>query len=320
MQFTSIRIFYFVLCFACFGLFFKAQDTIPESFIPKYDKNLYYTISTIYGVNYTGPIAEETKNEIVIINRKTNTKHAVLKTDIKASKSISARELYKVPKFDDGYYSNLHIMTQNALPFRRDGVSATAHYFAYNNICYAFNENIAITTNILVFLPVSIGLKSSFKLSEDLYMGANAFVFGLPNENSYYSPLFGCGLKLTKGTDESNFTLGAGAAAFRITDSTQLIYRTSKYQPVYYLSFGYSSRFSARFAFSIESILFPQASIGTYSQASLNMTGAAIKWLRNTEDHWTFGCYGLFLGKLTQLNTKSTILPIPYVGYSVYLN
>lgn len=312
----------FLICFLYLLLAspLTSQDTIPDVFIPQYSKTSYYTISTGYGMNYTGQILEETKNEIVILNKKTNTKHTVQKYDIKQSKIINAKELYKVPRFDDGYYANVYIMTQNALPFKREGVSATAHYFLYNNVSYAFNENVAVSANIFIFLPVSVGLKTSFKISDDLHFGANAFVYGLPDENSYYMPLFGGGVKLTKGNDETNFTLGAGAAAFRITDSIQLINRTTKYQPVYYLSFGYSNRFSARFAFNVESILFPQASVGTYSQASLNMTGVAIKWLRNFDDHWTFGCYGLFLGKISQITTRSTVIPIPYVGYSVYMN
>lgn len=311
-----------LLHFICLFLNFTvlAQDTIPEVFVPQFNKTLYYTISTVYGVNYTGQLLEETKHAIIILNKKTNSKHTIKKYDIKQSKVINAKELYKVPRFDDGYYANIYIMTQNVLPFRREGVSATAHYFVYNNMSYAFNEHVAVSANIFIFLPVSVGLKTSFKVAEGLYMGANAFTFGLPDENRYYIPLFGGGIKLTKGTDETNFTLGAGAAAFRITDSIQLISRTTKYQPLYYLSFGYSNRISSRFTLNIESILFPQASFGNYSQASLNMTGASIKWLRNHNDHWTLGCYGLFLGKISQIRRGSSVIPIPYVGYSVYMN
>jgi hypothetical protein len=307
-----------VLFFWCTEI--KSQDTIPAVFVPQFDKSQLYRINTIYDISYSGPVVEETEKKIVILNRKTNTKHALDKSEIKSSKIITSKELYNVPKFDDGYYSNYYMMTQNCLPFRREGVAATAHYFSYNNVSYAINENIAVTSNIFVFLPVSLGLKSSFKISENTYFGANAFIYGLPSETGYYMPLVGGGFKISKGTDESNFTLGAGAAAFRITDSIQLLYRTTKYQPVYYLSFGYSNRLTAKLAINVESILFPQASVGTYSQASLNMTGVALKWLRNPEDHWTFGCYGLFLGKLSQISSKSTILPIPYIGYSVYMN
>lgn len=301
---------------AVFALFHSAsvfsQDSIRKDFVPTFDKGKFYLITTVYGSNYRGPVIEETPNSIIIVNKKTNTKHNIYKSDIKDANPISASKAYSASKFDDDYYANFYLMTENALPFEKNGLNSTAHYFVFDNINYSFNEHFAISTNIMVFLPVSIGVKCSFKLSEDVYFGGNAYIFGMPNSNmnSYICPLFGGAARVTKGTNTENFTLGGGVMAFKITDSLQLAQRTSLYQPAYYVSFAYSNHFSKHLAFNLENILFPQV--------NLNMTGVSLKWLRDPTDHWNFGCYGLYIGKLTQLNTKSKVLPIPYVSYSTF--
>jgi hypothetical protein len=290
-----------------------SQDTLADTeFVPTFEKGLHYNISTVYGTYYRGPVIEETKNAITILNKKTNTKIELAKYNIKEARPISASKNYTVAKFDDDYYTNFYLMTENALPFEKQGLNSTAHYFLIDNINYSFNENWGVSANIFVFLPVSIGIKCSFKISENTYFGGNVYGYGTPNGelSSFISPLFGGAARVTRGDRTENFTLGVGLMGFRITDSLQLSQRTSKYQPAYYVTFAYANRLSKHLALNIENILFPQV--------NLNMTGLSLKWIRDVSDHWNFGCYGLYIGKFSQLNTKSQVIPIPYISYSTF--
>ncbi len=299
-----------VLCLLNFLSY--SQDTIQDRFIPEYQKEKFYQINTVYGTIYRGPVVEETKHSIIILNKKTNGKIALNKYEIKDHKLITTKDLFNGLKFDDGYYSNNYMLTENALPFKKGGLNATAHYFLVDNINYSFNENFGISTNVFVFLPVSIGLKCSFKISEDIYAGGNAYIYGTPSDEGFMSPFMGASGRVTKGNDEQNFSLGGGIIFARVTDSLQLASRTTKYDQAYYFSFSYSNRFSKHAALSIESILFPQV--------NLNMTGASIKWIRDPSDQWNFGCYALYIGDFKALTSNARFVPIPYLSYSVFFD
>jgi hypothetical protein len=288
------------------------------SFIPQFEKNKNYNITTVYGTKYRGTVAEETKESIVIRDKRTNTKHSVKKSEIKEVKSANGRTPAG-SRFDDSYYSNFYMLSENALPFEKGSMNATTHIII-ENCNYAFNKHWSISTNVFIILPISLGVKCSYEISKDLYFGANVYVYAVPGDSSaiYKFPLAGGNIKVTKGDNNRNFTIGLGG--MMIDDKNpHHAGRSSTYYPIYYLNFAYTNRFSKHAAFNIENFLFPMAFSNPRGSINLNLTGASIKWIKSPSTQWNFGFYGLYLGDLIKLNTKSKVIPIPYISYARYL-
>jgi hypothetical protein len=320
MSNTFRHIFYlFILLLSFSG---RAQDTLnTDFFTPQFDKDKYYQITTVYGTQFRGTVIEETRVDITLLDKRSDLKHKIIKSDIKEVKPIGISAKDNISRFDDDYYSNYYMLSENALPFKEGAVTATTHYFV-ENIHYAFNENWSVSLNVLLFLPASVGVKCSFEISRNLYFGANAYVWALPDDNmgNYQIPFMGMGARVTKGDDNTNFTIGVGGVAIKNFDNTiRSALRTNEYYPVYFLNFGYTSRFAKHGAFNIENFLFPQAFAVANQSINLNLTGFSIKWIRDTGTQWNFGCYGMYLGDLTKLNSNSKVLPIPYLSYTQFI-
>lgn len=316
--------FYRLLILVCLsiGIDGICQDTLNKYFIPQFTKGQYYQIESIYGTKYKGVVSEETYDEIVLTDKKTNFKHHLKKGEIRKVTPFKNLSALKSGKFDDDYYTNYYMIAENALPFIKDGANTTSHYFLLENFNYNFSEHWAMSVNILGFLPVSVGAKCSYQLADDIYFGANVYVYGFPgsNFNSYAIPFIGSAARITKGDNNTNFTLGAGLIGVNNKlDTTTSKGKSALFSQVYYLYFGYANRFSKKLAFNVENFTFPQAlSNGRGGSVNLNITGISLKWLRHTNVHWNFGCYGLYLGSLTKLNTNSKIIPIPYISYAAF--
>jgi hypothetical protein len=286
--------------------------------INKYDKGKTYKFTTIYGTIYKGRVKEETIEYIVIVEKKTNREVKLNSNEVKEFEEIKNAKAYSVGRFDDDYYTNYVMISENALPFRKQGFSSCYHYFLMQNLNYSFNEHWAVSTNLLVFLPSSIGVKCSYKIAEDIHFGANTYIFGLPIDNSFRSPLFGGAARVTKGNDNTNFTVGGGIMGIRNPDSLNRV--SSPFVSLYYLNFSYSTRFAKHAAFAVENFVFPQSISYQQKPLNINLTGVCIKWVRNPNEHWNFGCYGLYVGSLIKLNKDSQIFPIPYVSYSAFFD
>jgi len=301
-----------------------SQDSIRNTFIPQFTKGQYYQITSIYETKYRGLVTEETADGIVVVDKKTNTKHHLKKQEIKQVTPIKTLSSLKPDRFDDDYYTNYYMIAENALPFKKDGANNTAHYFLLQNFNYNFSENWALSVNILGFLPTSIGVKCSYPIADDIYFGGNVYVYGLPkaNFNGYSVPLLGGMARITKGDNNTNFTLGAGVMAVNNKlDSSSSIGKSALFSQVYYLYFAYANRISKKLAVNAESFIFPQAfSNGRGGTVNLNITGVSLKWLRHPTVHWNFGCYGVYLGSLTKLTKNSKIFPIPYLSYAVFFD
>jgi hypothetical protein len=299
-----------------------SQDTLI-TFTPQFELGKYYQITSVYETEYRGEVVEETKNDVLIFDRKANTKRRVLKSEIKLIKPINTKIKNNIGRFDDEYYSNYYMLAENALPFKDNTVYTTMHYFV-ENINYAFNKNWCISLNVLLFLPSSLGVKCSYEISDDLYFGANVYFWALPSDNSvnvYSIPIVGAGARITKGDNNTNFTIGAGAVAIEDFDQVNTSSKKLDYTAIYYLNFAYANRFSKHGSLNVENFLFPQAfSNQRGGTVNLNLTGVSIRWIRNSNVNWNFGCYGMYLGDLTKLNTNSRILPIPYISYSQFIN
>lgn len=295
-----------------------AQENKTDSIVTMYDKTKWYKFTTIYGTVYKGKVIQETIDVVVISEKKSKREIKLNRSEIKAFEEIQGSKAYEAGRFNDEYYSNYVIISENAMPFRKQGFSSCYHYFLLQNLNYSFNEHWAVSTNLLLFLPSSIGVKCSYKIAEDIHFGANTYIFGLPIQNGYTSPLFGGAARITKGNDNTNFTIGGGIMGIRNPDS--LNRKSSPYVSLYYLNFGYSTRFAKHAAFAVENFVFPQSISYQQKPLNINLTGVCLKWVRNSNEHWNFGCYGLYVGSLIKLNKDSQIFPIPYVSYSAFFD
>jgi hypothetical protein len=309
-----------ILLFALTG---KAQDTLntasPTLFTPQFDQTKYYQILTKYGAQFRGKIIEESEKDITLQDRRGNLKHHIYKSDIKDVKPLGINTKENISRFDDDYYSNYYMLAENVLPFKEGSFNATTHYLV-ENCNYAFSEHWSASLNIIFILPTSIGVKCSYQIGRDLYLGGNVFVWGLPDDNSKYSvPFLGASAKITKGDNNTNFTLGAGSIVIKDFDKPHNAGRSSDYVPLYYLNFAYTNRFSKHGAFNLESFLFPLFISRAYTSANLGLTGVSIKWIRDTNTQWNFGCYGVYLGDLRNLSSKSKVLPLPYLSYAYFI-
>jgi len=259
-----------------------------------------------------GVLVNDDKQTIYLKDNEKDDEYEINKSDIVWVKQIlSANDLK--PPYHRAFIRS-YILADNALPYEK-GASLTGHYFLFNNITYAFNEHWAFSGNMLLVLPVSMGIKCSYKLAGDIFFGGSAYLYGVPmrdslRNKSYYSlPLMGSMLRLTKGNEFRNFTFGAGIHGIKEPDpGGAYIMSNWKYLQAINVFFALNHQFSKSFSVVAESRLFPQI--------MLNTTGAGIKIIKpNTE--WNFSIYGLYLGKTTQLNSKSSILPLPYISYSL---
>lgn len=295
-----------------------AKDTSNKtSFVPQFEKGKYYEITMVYGTKYRCEVNEEAQTTIELRDKRTNTKHTLLKSEIKEVKTVNARAL-PASRFDDDYYSNFYMLSENALPFKEGCMSSTTHYFV-QNYNYSFNEHWGVSVNAFFLLPISVGVKCSYEISKDLYVGANAYVFAVPvDSGGYQVPLIGGIARVTKGDNNKNFTLGIGGAMVK-DDDVHRAARKSDYAKIYYLNFGFANRFAKRWIFNIENFLFPQAFTSPRGSINLNLTGISFKWASGHNTHWNFGCYGLYLGDLTKLNTNSTVIPLPYISFARFI-
>ncbi len=317
---SKFSILFIVFLFCNFNSI--AQDTLSNSFTPQFEPGRYYMITTIYGGTYRGLVIEENLKDFVILEKKTNTKQRLFKYQIKEVSIINASKAFQAPRFDDNYYTNYYMISENALPFKKRGFNSTSHYFLISNLNYSFNEHWGISMNLLIFLPSSVGVKCSYKVAQDIYFGANAYAYVVPNTNFHglFCPIFGSAARVTKGDNVVNFSLGGGVMAIRNDNNNFSTQNQDPYFPIYYLNFSYANRFSKHLAINIESFVFPQTISYSRSNTNLNLTGVSLKWIRNYADHWNFGCYGAYIGSFTNLNKSSRIIPLPYIGYSTFFN
>lgn len=317
------HILFFCICLAHINTA-NCQDANNQTFIPQFNKGEYYQIESIFGTKYKGIVTEETLDEVVLTDKKTKFKYHLKKGEIKTATSLKSLKSLKPGKFDDDYYTNYYMIAENALPFIKDGANTTSHYFLLDNFNYNFSEHWAASVNLLGFFPTSVGVKCSYPLSDDIYFGGNVYIYGFPTNNfsRYTIPIMGAAARITKGDNNNNFTIGAGIIALNNRlDSATRQSRTALFSQAYYIYFGYANRFSRKLAFNAENFTFPQAfSNQRGGRVNLNFTGISLKWLRHPNVHWNFGCYGLYLGSLTKLTTKSQIIPIPYISYAAFFD
>lgn len=292
-------IFCFIIC--------KAQN--DSTFKPLYLKDVNYVVTTKIDIKYIGFIDEETEYSITLINRNTNVKTQIFKSEIKTIKPLSTikRGSKSVEFYEPNDHCDYYILAPSGFLYEPQTVTTTYHWGAIENFNIPLNENVAITANALFIYPYSLGIKCAFKVSENGYLGGNIFGMGniLGQKPSDYFLGYGAKINFTQGTTNNNFTLAGGVLGLNGTIFTNT---TQDYLNLYYANFGYCSRISNMLTINGEVWYFPE------SQTAFG--GLGLKLVNDKESSWTFGCYTILnnFNNSFKLNLK-TIL-IPYIGYS----
>ncbi len=279
----------------------------------RFIKNQEYEITLTNGTLVKGIFTQEEKDNITLIHQETQQEYEINKSQIKSVKHV----LPSPEKLKDyrRCLSNYYFLAENALPYEKEKASFTSHYFLFTTASYAPNENWSVTSNILIVLPTSLGVKCSYKISDGLYFGAGAYVYffrlndSINSKNYFTFPLTGITARVTKGNSYRNFSFGGGIHGVKEEDSNGNYYmKNMKYMPIYSFYFALNHQFAKSFCLTAESRLFPQI--------YLNTTGAGIKYLRR-QTEWNFCLYGIYLGKTIQLTKRSGIIFLPYVSYTI---
>ncbi len=288
-------------------------QTAPDStyFQRQYKPNVNYTIKTRSGSIYTGYVKQETKEFINLENRITHETVELRKTGIIRISQTRGRDLANEIMGENLHAKN-YMFLSSAFLFDPNKASTNSHWLLLENIDYAFSENWAISLNTLAFYPITLGVKCSYQLNEETYLGANVFGIGDIMSNGNSNLLFGYGAqgKLTKGSSNKNFTLSGGVIGL----SSDLFYTTSTnpYVNLAFVSAAYCNRFSKKVALNLEGWFIPELNAG--------LGGIGFKFVGDEVTCWTVGCYTLLNSYDNTLKLNLRTVPIPYFGVSKRFN
>ena len=292
----------------CFTLC-KAQ-TDSAKYIPKYSKEINYVVVTKIDIKYIGYVDQEDELSITLINRNTNVKTLLYKSEIGTIRPLvnSKRNLKNIELFEENEHTDYYMLASSAFLFEKETITTTYHWGALENISFPISENWAVTASTLFFYPYSLGVKCAFKLSENSYVGGNVFGMGnvLSQKQDEYFWGYGAKVHYTQGTSNNNFTVSGGVLGLNsklfTTTTSQALFN------LYFLNFSYCNRFSRLFALNAEAWYFPEAQSG--------FGGLGLKLVNNKDYSWTFGCYTVLNNFNNNFKINVKTIPIPYIGYS----
>lgn len=293
---------------SCFTIF-KAQ-TDSAFYKTQYSKEINYVVVTKIDIKYIGYVEQEDDLSITLVNRNTNVRTQLYKSEIKSIRPLinSKRNLKNAELFDDNYHSDYYMIATSAFLFETETINTNYHWGVIENISFPLSKNWAVTAGTLFFYPYSLGVKCAFKLSENSYVGGN--VFGMGNVFSQKQDEFfwGYGAKgyYTQGTNNTNFTISGGVLGLN-----SKLFSNNLNQPfinLYFLNFSYCNRFSKLFALNAEVWYFPESQSG--------FGGLGLKLVNDKDYSWTFGCYTALNNFNNSFKINVKTIPIPYIGYS----
>ena len=304
------KIYLIFLMFACIHVFSQTNDD-TSTFVPMYRHGVIYTIETTIGTKHTGFIVSETKDYVVIENRRTFEKTEINKNQIiQTNKSKTKQGHYEQKDIlGDNNHASQYMVAGSAFLFKEGNTYSTNHYFLFQQADYALNSNWALTFNSFVFYPLGIGIKYSVKINDGNYFGFSTGVLGNLFRSKTSGPAFWAyhaQLRFTHGTDNKNFSVSAGVLSINATilDPSASFSLVS----IPFVSGAYANRFSEKFVFNAEAWLFPISMVA--------LAGAGFKYLSTDRIAWTFGCYTNVVSDHNTLKLDLKSIPIPYLGFS----
>lgn len=297
----------FIFIFLSLQVIHAQTSADSTDFVAEYKPGIIYTIKTTIGTSHRGYVVNETKEAILLESKNSHDTLRIKKINIIGSRKTNDHKTEHVnAAYEENEHAINYLISSSAFLFDEQTSTSNAHWFLLDNLDYAFTENVAITTNVFLFYPTSIGLKCAFKIDELNFVGANAFVVGDIFSGGTAGLFIGYSAfaKYTHGTGDKNFTVSGGVLGI----NSEYFVLTPKV-PFVNFAFGslsYCNRFSKNVALNAEGWYFPEMQSG--------IGGLGLKIIKNPNICWSFGCF-TFLENSHILTVNSKPIPIPYVGY-----
>lgn len=289
--------------------FIYSQDN-PDStsFNLKFKKGYKYIVKTKNGIEFLGFITEEKKEFFKLEDRDKNEVIEIRKTEVESAKLYSNQNRYKEDELEKNHHASNYLISSSALLFDPEIIITNDHWLLLESIEVPISNNWALTSDLLTFYPLSVGIKCAYNINEMSYLGGSVFGFGDVFDNSGNSLLMGYGAiaKYTRGNSNNNFTFSYGIIGIRdglLTTSGQ-----SSYINLNLLSFAYCNRFTKKIAFITELFYFPEIEIG--------ISGLGIKFIGNEKYCWSLGAYTYINNDNNKITFNYNVLTIPYFAWS----
>jgi len=286
------------------------QNVDPLPYKPKYRRGIVYITKTNSGGIYTGFVVSENETELVLENRHSHEIANINQREIKSMTPLSIRDdLARI--VGENHHARRYMFASSAFLFEPGKINSTYHLFILADADYAITENWAVSAQSIAFYPISIGVKSAFKLDENNYVGGGIFGFGNVSNSNNDDFFLGYGgiVKYTSGSSNRNFTIAGGVLALK----SDVLFSSSpvngaQFLNLFFSNLAYCSRLSERVVLNLEGWYFPEAALG--------IAGVGIKLVKREESCWTFGCYTFVNLESNTVTINFKVLPIPYIGLS----
>jgi hypothetical protein len=281
-----------------------AAQSDTASRIQVLKKGIRYKVTTVNDITYEGFVASQDSEFVVIEDRLADERWELRKKAIVRVERPGVREIV-LDALGDNPHGESYVLLSSAFPFRKHSVSTTGHWFLLGSSEYALHRNWAVTANSIGFMPVTLGIRSVFRLTKLNHIGFGTFIAGsIQDRLGLFFLGYGGSARFTHGNSNRNLTLLAGVAGL----SSDLFPRlaTPGYVNMTYLGGAYCNRFRKYAAFNIEGWYLPDNGLG--------IAGGAFKLFQDEHTCWTLGCFAFFNNSFTGLRFQTTTLPVPYFG------
>jgi hypothetical protein len=276
----------------------------------QYKKGIKYQIKTSTGQSYTGWVIDETRLEITIEDRAKDVKYILYKSEIVSGEAISTRQSLEEDLLGDNEHAHTYLFAGSSYQFERTKIYTNYHWFALENINIGISKNWAISVSTLFFLPVSIGTKFSYAISDKTAVGGSACAFGNVFDqegNAFWG--YAALARITSGSSNKNVSASAGLISLNERVFSNAPNQSLTFSNSPFANLAYGNRFAKKWGMAAEGWYFPKSNSA--------IAGAGLKFIQNDNKCWILGCY-VFLNNLsaaTNFNLGKTV-PLPYIGLS----
>jgi len=265
-----------------------------------------YKITTQDEMIYTGFVRQETKSTVTVEDFKSKQYDVIRKAEIHTYKKVSDSQAYDDIMLGEFDFKRTYLFASSCFLFNESQIYGSNQYLLFDNLDYAFSENVAVSSSAFLFFPLSFGIKTAFAVKDNFYLGSHAFLVGdLYGLTDNYQPIWGWGafFKATMGSSNRHISLNAGWLGVNTLLFNPLPGRT--FDKIPFVSFGAAKRFSTRIAVSGETYFMPLHNMAT--------AGAALKFVALENLCIGLGGIYLFNPELFRTSSSSNFL-IPFIG------
>jgi hypothetical protein len=294
-----------VILFIISAAIHAQQDS--SYFIPKYRKGLMYTVVTRVGTKYTGFLRDETKDYVVIEDKKDGQTHELRKDQIVSMRAESDSHVYK-SLLSEYYFADNYMFSGSSIMYDKPDISLRYHWFFLDNINVKINRHWDISVNSIAIYPTSLGFKYACEIAPDTYFGFTGSLVG--NVSHYYVSNYILGYygaaRISSGNPNRHFSISAGLLG--VNNELLGMQTKDQFVNIPFGSIAVSERMGEKWTLCGEGFYFPQVQAG--------FAGAGVKFTHDRHTAWTFGCYTYVSLLNNQFSPGQKVVPIPYIGYA----